>query len=65
MLVYMGYLKGLSDRFKGSLIIVKLNLFVFSELTKITVKEPNDFFFPGAQTTTCEIYESLLLKPHI
>lgn len=45
MLVYMGYLKGLSDRFKGSLIIVKLNLFVFSELTKITVKEPNDFFF--------------------
>lgn len=54
MQVYMG-LKGLSDYFKGSLIILnfELNLFVFSELTKITVKEPNDlFFFSGAQTTT-------------
>lgn len=43
-------LKGLSDDFKS--IIIKLTLFVVSELTKITVKEPNDFFFSGAQTTT-------------
>lgn len=75
MQVYMG-LKGLSDYFKGSLIILnfELNLFVFSELTKITVKEPNDFFFflghkqqPQHSNVMfyCEIYGSVLLKPHI
>lgn len=54
--------------------IFKLNLFVLSELTKITVKEPNDFFFflghkqqPQHSNVmfSCEIYESVLLKPQI
>lgn len=47
-----------NDYFKGSLIIFKVNLFVFCELTKITVKEPNDFF-SGVQTTLrfkCDVF---------
>lgn len=53
-----------SDYFKGSLIIFKVNLFVFRELTKITVKEPNDLF-SGVQTTPtfkCDVSLWLLWK---